>query len=187
MACVLLTIIFGVQTAGHLFLITILLFLDDRPYLTVDLIVNPVQWQNRLLGSLWVWAPHLFMGLIACSSSSLGDEMFELLGQSTDVVLASSVQLEKGRRKERKKKKAITCDIIITHGAFLSQKAHFWIADSAVCCSIKHYQADEQMITNQMGNERCLNGMVWRLTEIASYIINFQLKRRITTIITTIY
>lgn len=56
------------------------------------------------------------MALIACSSSSLGDEMFELLGCSTDVVLASSAQLEKGRSKERKKKGAVTCDIIITPG-----------------------------------------------------------------------
>lgn len=84
------------------FFTTILLFLDDGQYLTVDLVVNPVQWQNRLPGSLWVLASHLFMGLIAySSSSSLGDEMFELLGQSTDVVLASLVHLEKGRRKEQ--------------------------------------------------------------------------------------
>lgn len=34
--------------------------------------------------------------------------------------------------------------------------------------SIKRYQADEQMVTNQMGNERCLSGKVWQLTEIAS-------------------
>ena len=162
-----LTILFGVKTAGHLVLPTIRLFLDDVPYLTVDLVVNSVQWQNRLPGSLWVWASHLFMGLIACSSSSLGDEMFELLGQSTDVVLASLVHLEKGRRNERKKKRAITCDIIITPGFLFLRR--LTSADSAVCrYSIKRYQADEEIITNQMGNERCLSGMVWRLTEIAS-------------------
>ena len=103
------------------------------------------------------------MGLIASSSSSLGDEMFELLG--TDLELVSSVGLEKGKRKKERKKErkkgAITCDIIR-------------VADSAVCGhSIKSYQADEQMITNQMGSERCLSGKVWQLTEIASWIINF--------------
>ena len=44
------------------------------------------------------------MGLIASSSSSLGDEMFELLGQSADLELASSVGLEKGKRKKERKK-----------------------------------------------------------------------------------
>lgn len=97
-----LTILWCVQTAGHVLLTTIMPFLDDGPYLTLDLVVNPVQWQNRLSGSLWLWASFLFMGIIACSTSLLRHEMFELLVQSTDVVLASLVQLEKGKRKERR-------------------------------------------------------------------------------------
>lgn len=117
-----LTILFGAQTAGHLFLTAILLFRDDGSYLTLDLAVNPVQRQNRLSGSLWFWAFLLFMGLIACSSSSLADEMFELLGQNTDVVLESSLRLEKGKRKERKKKRAITCDIIISPRRFFLRR-----------------------------------------------------------------
>lgn len=117
-----LMILFVAQTAGHLFLTAITLFRDDGPYLTLDLVVNPAQRQNRLPDSLWFWAFLLFMGLIACSSSSLADEMFELLGQSTDVVLESSLQLEKGKRKERQKKRAITCDITISPGLFFLRR-----------------------------------------------------------------
>lgn len=39
--------------------------------------------------------------------------------QCSGIALASSVQLQKSRRKERKNKRAITCDIIITMGLFL--------------------------------------------------------------------
>lgn len=38
-----LSILFGVQTSGHLFLPTVLLFWDNGSYLTLDVFENPVQ------------------------------------------------------------------------------------------------------------------------------------------------
>lgn len=92
---------------------------------------EPSQWQNRLSGSLWFWASFLFMCIIACSTSSLGHEMFELLDQSADVVPASWVQLEKGKSKERRKK---SNNLWHNHypGTFC-QMDYFWIANSAIC------------------------------------------------------
>lgn len=64
---------------------------------------EPGAMTNTLPGSLWFWASLLFMGLIACSSSSLGDEMyFNFWAKNTDVVLGSSVWLKKGQKTRKK-------------------------------------------------------------------------------------
>lgn len=93
--CVLFTL-FAVQTAGRL-LLTISAVLGTVDHLKSRPCCEPSAMTKQAVWLPLVWTSPLFMGLIACSSSSLGDEMFELLGQITDVVQRS---WEKGKRKE---------------------------------------------------------------------------------------